>query len=319
MSQHVPNNGLVPASARAFAPATVANLGPGFDILGMAVTGIGDTVTAHLCDKPGTSVVKITGDGGKLSLDATRNTAAIAAEFVRQQIRPDLGIELEIEKGLPLASGLGSSAASAAAGAVATNALLGNPLSQLELLPACLEAEATVSGRHADNVGPALLGGIVLVTGITPDCLFPLPVPDGLHFALVTPDVAVPTAQARAVLPKEVPFSKMVSQTRAVAELMYGLYSGNLDLLVNAMAEDSIIEPARQHLIPHFAMARDTALAYGAKACIISGAGPTLCIVAPTADLAEKSGAAVQEVFVSHGIGAIYRVAQVATRGAYSF
>ncbi len=313
MSQHKPNT-----SARAFAPATVANLGPGFDILGMAVTGIGDIVTARLGSLPGTTVTKITGDDGKLPFEATRNTAAIAAEYVRQQIRPDVGIELEIEKGLPLASGLGSSAASAAAGAVATNALLGNSLSQLDLLPACLEAEATVSGRHADNVGPALLGGIVLVTGITPNCLFPLPIPDGLHFALVTPDVAVPTAQARAVLPKEVPFSKMVSQTKAVAQLMHGLYSSNLELLVAAMAEDGIIEPARQHLIPYFALARDTALAYGAQACIISGAGPTLCIVAPTAELAEKSGAAVQGVYVSHGIGAIYRVAQVAARGAHA-
>ncbi|MBI5930891.1 MAG: homoserine kinase [Chloroflexi bacterium] len=313
MSQNISNS-----FARAFAPATVANLGPGFDILGMAVTGIGDTVVARFCDKPGVTVSKITGDGGKLPLEATKNTAAIAAEVVRQQIRPDVGIELEIEKGLPLASGLGSSAASAAAGAVAVNALLGNPLSQLDLLPACLEAEATVSGRHADNVGPALLGGIVLVTGITPDCLFPLPIPDGLHFALVTPDVAVPTAQARAVLPKEVPFTKMVSQTKAIAQLMYGLYSGNLALLVNAMAEDGIIEPARQHLIPHFALARDTALAYGAQACIISGAGPSLCIVTAAAELAEKAGVAVQQVYISHGIGAIYRVAQVAARGAYA-
>lgn len=305
--------------ARAFAPATVANLGPGFDILGMAVTGIGDTVTARFSQTPGISIRTITGDDGKLPLDATKNTAAIAAEVVRQHIRPDVGIELEIEKGLPLASGLGSSAASAAAGAVATNALFGNPLDQIDLLPACLEAEATVSGRHADNVGPALLGGIILVTGTTPDSLFRLPVPDGLHFALVTPDVAVPTAQARAVLPKEVPFPKMVSQTKAVAQLIYGLYSANLELLVKAMAEDGIIEPARQHLIPHFALARDTALAYGAQACIISGAGPTLCIVAPTNELAETSGAAVQNVFISHGIKAIYRVAQVAGRGAYNY
>jgi homoserine kinase len=304
-------------SVRAFAPATMANLGPGFDIIGMAVTGIGDTVIARFSDRPGVTVTKITGDGGRLPYDSNRNTAAVAAEFVRKQVNPQVGIELEIEKGLPLASGLGSSAASAVAGAVATNALLGNPLSQLELLPACLEAEATVSGRHADNVAPALLGGIVLVTGTTPDTLFPLPVPENLHFALVTPDVAVPTSQARAVLPKEVPFSTLVNQTKGVARLMHAIYSGNLELLAKAMTEDLIIEPARAHLIPYFGMAREIALNNGAQTSIISGAGPTLCMVAPTPEIAEKVGAAVQELYQSQGIGAIYRVAQPALRGAY--
>jgi homoserine kinase len=303
---------------RAFAPATVANLGPGFDVLGMAVTGLGDTAIVRRISAPGIKIARITGDGGKLPLDPSRNTASIAAEGIRREVEPDAGIELEIEKGLPLASGLGSSAASAVAAAVATNALLGSPLTQLELLPACLEAEAAVSGRHADNVGPALLGGVVLVTGTTGGDLHPLPVPD-LHLALVTPDVAVPTAEARAVLPKSVALPTVVHQTAAVAQLVHALHTQDLSLLVKAMAADAIVEPAREHLIPHFTLARQTALQLGALAVIISGAGPTLCIIAPNQADAARIGGAVREMYVRQGIGATAHIAQPSTRGAHSF
>ena len=149
---------------RAFAPATVANLGAGFDILGMAVQGPGDSVEVALRAEPGAVLLSVGGDdGGLLPRAAERNTATVAAAAVLRLAGADTGVEVRLHKGLPLNSGLGSSAASAVAAALATNVCLGEPLLREQLLPACLEAEAAVSGWHADNVAPALLGGICLI------------------------------------------------------------------------------------------------------------------------------------------------------------
>lgn len=304
------------SEVRCFAPATFANLGVGFDILGMAVGGLGDIVTLRHTDTNTVEVTQITGDGGQLPTDPTKNTAAIAANYVRQQLGITTGVAIEIEKGLPLASGLGSSAASAVAAAYAANALFGNQLATTELLPACLEAEAAVSGRHADNVAPALLGGILLIGGLSANELHSLPIPTNLHLALVTPDVAVPTVEARAVLPQQVPLKQMVHQNKAVALLMHALYTDDLELLVSAMTQDEVVEPARQHLIPHFAHAREVALENGALGMVISGAGPTLGILTDNAEVAQKSGTAVQALYQQSDIAARLQVIQPSPEGA---
>lgn len=304
-------------SVKVFAPATVANLGPGFDILGMAVGGVGDYVTATRTKTPGITIENITGDRGRLPRAADENTASIAAQHVYRQVHAeDIGIRLVIEKGLPLASGLGSSAASAVAGAVAANALLGNPLLREELLPACLEGEAAVSGHHADNVAPALLGGVVLVAGTDAGSIYRLPLPD-IHLALVTPAIAVPTAQARAILPSHVPFKDMVKQTREVALLLHALHTGNHALLLEAMGQDHIVEAARAGLIPHLAEAKHIAHTAGAPTVIISGAGPTLCIATLDALTAQTAGVAVKAFYESKHISAQCFLTQPSPIGAY--
>lgn len=302
-------------SVTAFAPATVANLGAGFDILGMAVEGLGDTVTIHRTES-GVRVSKITGDDGQLPTDPDKNTAAIAARYVRDQLCIGDGMAIEIHKGLPLASGLGSSAASAVAAAFAANALFGNQLDTAALLPATLEAEAMVSGRHADNVAPSLLGGILLITGIETSDLHPLPVPVDFYVALVTPDIAVPTAEARSVLPKQVPLSDAITQTKAIGLLIHALYSNNIELLAHAMQSDVLIEPARRHLIPHFDDARQIAIANGGLTSVISGAGPTLCIPATNEADARKAGEAVQNLYIERGIAARLHVSCPSPTGA---
>lgn len=302
-------------SVTAFAPATVANLGAGFDILGMAVEGLGDTVTIRRSDNDVT-VSKIIGDGGQLPTDPAKNTAAIAARYVRDQLGITAGMAIEIDKGLPLASGLGSSAASAVAAAFAANALFGSQLDTAALLPATLEAEATVSGRHADNVAPSLLGGILLITGVEAADLHPLPVPDNFFVALVTPDIAVPTAEARAVLPKQVPLSDAVAQTKAVGLVVHALYKNDVVLLAHAMQSDILIEPARKHLIPHFDDARETAVANNGLTSVISGAGPTLCIPATSEMDARQAGTAVQNLYIVRGIAAQLHVARPSLTGA---
>jgi homoserine kinase len=302
--------------AEAFAPATVANLGVGFDILGMAVDGAGDTIIAELRNEPGAVILDIEGDDGKLPRDAHKNVATIAANAFLQQINATQGAGLIIKKGLPSASGLGSSAASSVAAVVAVNALFGDPLSREDLLPASLEGEAAVSGYHADNIAPCLLGGITLTNGITIDRIRRLPVPENLCVALVTPDVEVPTAAARAVLPQHITLKQMVHQTGAVAALLDAIYRQDVPAIAKAMGEDAIVEPARAHLMPYLAEVRAAAQNAGALTLVISGAGPTLCAICDNPQTAAHVAEAMQQTYTALGMMSIVRHGGVMHAGA---
>jgi homoserine kinase len=291
-------------------------MGVGFDILGLAVEGAGDTVEVELRDEPGVIVESITGDGGRLPLDAERNTAAVAANAVLQTLGAKQGVSIRLHKGLPLNSGLGSSAASGVAAAVAVNALFGSPLPKAALLPACLEGEARVSGYHADNAGPSLLGGITLITGTDASQIFHLPVPENLHLALVTPAVDVPTAKARAVLPKMISLHQMVSQTGAVARLIDTLYRGDVAAMGVVMEQDGVIEPARAHLMPYLAEVRSAAKQAGAYGLVISGAGPTLCAVCHSEKIAQVVAQAMKAVYDTYNISSTARSTRVDVNGA---
>ena len=286
----------------AFAPATVANVGVGFDILGLAVQDIGDRVVVERRTETGVKIAEITGDDGRLPTEADKNTAAIAAASVLKTINADEGVTMHLHKGLPLNSGLGSSAASAVAAAVAVNTLFGSPLAKADLLPACLEGEAAVSGYHADNAGPSLLGGIMLITGTEASQIIRLPVPGGLNIALVTPAVDVPTAEARAVLPQTISLHQMVHQTGAVAQLVDALYRSDVAMLGWVMEQDKVVEPARAHLMPYLDEVRTAAKQAGAAGLAISGAGPTLCAVCDSEDTAQAAAQAMQAVYDTHEI-----------------
>lgn len=304
------------AIAEAFAPATVANLGVGFDILGMAVDGSGDRVRVQRKDEPGAVIRGIVGDGGKLPTDAAKNVAAIAANALLQEVAATFGVEIWLEKGLPIASGLGSSSASSVAAVVATNALLDSPLPKEALLPFALEGEAAVSGYHADNVAPCLLGGITLNKGTEINQIYRLPVPDDLFLALVSPAVEVPTSEARAVLPQSVSLKQMIIQTGAVAQLVDALHRGDVAAVAAAMEQDSVVEPARQHLMPHMLEARQAAKSAGALALVISGAGPTLCAICDREETARRVNTAMQAVYKMHDIPALSRSSTVLRDGA---
>jgi homoserine kinase len=298
----------------AYAPASMGNMGIGFDILGLAFEEPGDEVRAELRSQSGVEIVEITGDGGRLPREAHKNTASVAVMAYLHQIgMADCGVALWLKKGLPLASGLGSSAASAVAAVFAVNALLDNRFTREELLPACLEGEALVSGHHADNVGPCLFGGITLITGV--DQIQRLPVPADMHLALVTPDVEVPTAEARAVLPVSIPLATMVHQTGGVALLVDALYRGDLAAVAAAMAMDQVIEPARAHLMPYFQSVREQAIRAGALVVVISGAGPTLCAVCDSAVIAAGVAETMQAAYTEVGINAVVRHTRVDPTG----
>jgi homoserine kinase len=302
--------------AEAFAPATVANLGVGFDILGLALFEPGDIVQVEPYDEPGAHILRIEGDGGKLPHEPSKNTACVAANSVLRLLGTSAGVGMVLEKHLPLASGLGSSAASAVAAAVAVNALFGNPLTDEELLPACLDGEAAVSGYHADNVAPCLFGGITLVTGTKANQIRKLPTPNKMYLALITPDVEVPTSLARSLLPANVSLKQMVTQTAAVACFMDALYREDLEAMATAMEGDGIIEPARAHLMPLLAEMRTIAKQAGALGLVISGAGPTLCAICESDSSAKRVAEVLKSGYDDAGISSAARHTQVAPQGA---
>jgi homoserine kinase len=285
----------------AFAPATVANLGLGFDVLGLALAGAGDRVTARLVAGEDVRVARITGDGGRLPLEASQNTAGIAAIATLRRAGVRAGIELDVDKGLPLGSGLGSSAASAAAAAFAVNLLIGSPLRRPELIPACIEAEAVVSGRHADNVAPAILGGLILVRSLDPLDVIRLPVPDGLYLAVVSPRYELPTRQSRAALPQSVPLAALVRNTANLAALVGAFYSGDLALLARCLP-DQVVTPARAPLIPGCLDVIHAALEAGALGSSISGSGPSVFAFCRSPRSAAEVGAAMSGAFRRAGL-----------------
>jgi homoserine kinase len=285
----------------AFAPATVANLGPGFDILGLALQGPGDIVTARRTRTPGVRILAVEGDGGRLSKDPARNTAAVAAAATLRKAGLDFGVELVLRKGLPIGSGLGSSAASAAAAAFAVNLLAGAPLRKPELVGPCVEAEAAVSGRHADNVAPALLGGLILVRALDPLDLVRLPLPPELMVVVVTPDYAVSTRDARAALPAAVPLATHVATSANLAALVSACHTGDLALLARCM-EDGVATPARLALIPAAAAVLAAALDAGALGSGISGSGPSLFALCRSERSAREAGVAMRSAFAGAGL-----------------
>lgn len=286
----------------AFAPATVSNLGPGFDCLGLALRERGDRVRARRRDEPGVVLLDIQGDGGRLPRQADQNTACVAVAELLRRHAPRLGVELELHKGLPLGSGLGSSGASAVAAVVAADAALGLGLSPTHWVEAARVAEGVACGTpHPDNVAPAVVGGIVLIPSVEPLRLIELPTPPGLWLTVYTPGCEVKTADARAVLPKSVSLAETVGQAAHLALLVHALHTGDLALLGEAIV-DSIVEPARAALIPGFLEAKASCYEAGAIGCSISGAGPTTFAVAGSEHRARALLDILDEAFTSAGV-----------------
>jgi len=296
------------SSVKIFAPASASNLGPGFDVLGLALTRPGDVVEAAWSEAPGVHILEVTGDGGQLNCDATQNVAGIAAASVLAHLahaitgppadRRGPGVALRVHKQMPLASGLGSSAASSVAGAVAVNELLGRPLGRRDLLAHALAGERAASGSaHADNVAPSLLGGFVLIRRYDPLDIIELPVPSALRVTLVHPHCRVETAKARAMLRGHgFDIAHVVSNLGNMGALVAGLYRGDLEL-VGRSIEDRLVEPLRLPLIPGYAAVKAAALRAGALGCSISGSGPSVFAFSDSDISASRIGIAMRDAF----------------------
>ncbi len=301
---------------RAFAPASVGNIGVGFDLLGHAVDGPRDVAIVRRIDAPEVRIVAIRGDvagADALPLEAERNTAGRALIALREARALPFGFEVELEKGIPLGSGLGGSAASCVAALVAANALLDTPLSRDALYPFALQGEAVASGSlHGDNVAPMLLGGAVLATH---DRMIALSVPDWLHCAVVHPDQVLETRRARAALAEPYPLAQFVAQSAHLALFLTGLQRGDAALIREGL-NDVLVEPRRAPLIPGFADVKAAALAHDALGASISGAGPSVFAWFASREKAEAAAAAMRAAFVAAGYDARAYVSPVAASRA---
>ena len=301
--------------ASAFAPASVGNVAIGFDILGFAVDVLGDRVTVTRSATPGVSIAAVRGIAGELPREAAENTAGRALLAMQEALRPGFGFALEIDKGIPLGSGLGGSAASAVGAVVAASALLPEPCEPLELLKFALAGEAVASGgRHVDNIAPSLYGGLVLTVGIDHPRVKQIPVPATIRAVIVRPHMFLATARARAILRRSVELSDFVWQTANLAGFISGCYTEDLDM-IRASLEDVVIEPQRAALIPGFADVRRSAIEAGALGCSISGAGPSMFAWALEA-AAPAVLAAMRAAFARHSLATDGWVVELRSAGA---
>lgn len=282
------------SGATAFAPGSIGNVGPGFDVLGLAVDGIGDTVTVELT-KGAAKIADVTGrDADLVPRDPDRNCAAIAAHAY---LRP-FGYQavVTIRKGLALAGGMGGSAASSVAGAYAAALALGQSPVPRDVIAAALEGEAAVAGRHLDNIAPSVVGGLALSRSIDPIDVVKLPVGADWWIALVTPRVRIQTKDARALLPDASPRAEWIQQMANTTALAHAFAVADGELLRRAL-DDRYAEPRRAPLIPKFDDVKRAALDTGALGCSISGSGPTLFAVAPDSNTARACATAMERAF----------------------
>jgi homoserine kinase len=261
------------STATAFAPACVGNVAVGFDILGHSMAGAGDRAEVRRIEEPRVRIAAIHGDAANLPTEPERNTAGAALLALRRALDLDHGFELVLHKGIALGSGMAGSAASCVAALVAANALLDAPLPRSALYPFALDGEAVASGgRHGDNVGPILLGGLVLATEHR---LLRIPVPADWHCALVHPHHVLETRTARAALAGDYPLHAFVAQSANLALVLAGCYRGEAALVREGL-KDVLVEPRRAWLVPNFARVKQAALDHRALGASISGAGPSV-------------------------------------------
>ena len=283
-------------SATAFAPGSIGNVGPGFDVLGLAVEGIGDRVTVELTEGE-SRVEAITGrDAELVPRDASKNCAAIAANAFLEPY--GLRAIVTLEKGLALAGGMGGSAASSVAGAFAAALAVGAERDVRRVIAAALEGEAAVAGRHLDNIAPSMVGGLALSRSVDPIDVIKLPVLADWWIALVTPNVRIRTKDARALLPEQSDRAAWIQQMANTVALAHAFAAGDGELLRRAL-DDRYAEPRRASLIPHFYAVKQAALRAGAFGCSISGSGPTLFAIAPDEGVARACRDSMRRAFAA--------------------
>ena len=297
-------------AATAFAPGSIGNVGPGFDVLGLAFEGLGDTVSVELT-RGASKVEDVTGrDAGEVPRDPDRNCAAIAANAY---LRPfGFAAVVRVVKGLPLAGGMGGSAASSVAGAYAAGLALGQSPAMRDVIAAALEGESAVAGRHLDNIAPSALGGLALSRSTSPIDVVKLPVAAAWWIALVTPSVRIRTKDARAILPETSDRATWIQEMANTTALAHAFATGD-GALVSRALDDVYAEPHRAALIPHFHDVKRAAVAAGAFACSISGSGPTLFAIAADERTARAAAAAMQRAFAD--VTSTIHVGAIATEG----
>ncbi|HVV68271.1 MAG TPA: homoserine kinase [Gammaproteobacteria bacterium] len=299
----------------AYAPATCGNVIVGFDILGLAISNVGDKVTLTRRQDSALVITHISGIDS-LPTDPKQNIASAVIAQLLADLNLNWGFDIELHKGIPLSSGLGGSAASAAAALMALNQFLPTPLSLTQLAHYAMLGEALCSGQaHPDNIVPALYGGITLITEQNPIQVVSLPIPD-IVCVLVHPHLELTTRKARSILAASVPLHAHCVQSAYLAGFISALYQKDLNLIAQSL-RDVIIEPQREQLVPGFSAVKKAALAKGALGASLSGSGPTVLAFARDAMQAEQVGLAMQAAFAKCGITSNIYLSPISQQGAY--
>ncbi|MBM4165474.1 MAG: homoserine kinase [Ignavibacteria bacterium] len=270
-----------------FAPATISNLGSGFDAIGLAIDKPGDIVVAEKT-KECTLSFSVKTSVKDVPINPSDNVAAYVAQLMLDEFKPDFGVKMMLNKLMPIGSGLGSSASSSVASVLAINSFLKKPLKKVDLLRFAVEGERMASGApHADNAAPSLLGGVCLIRSYYPLDVVQIPVKNILHWVVVHPHIVIRTEEARNILSRIVDLKAAVIQCGNFGGLISGLIEGNANL-VGKCVEDVLIEPVRKKLIPAFDEVKQSAIESGALGCSISGSGPSLFAIADSPAKAKK-------------------------------
>lgn len=307
---------LIHPHVTAIAPATVANVSCGFDILGFAVNEPFDEVSLEVHEGGDVQIADIIGGHGKLPREASKNTSGVAVQAYLKALKLHAGVRIVLRKNLPLGSGMGSSAASAVAALVAINFAYGEPLSKMELLPFAMQAEKIACGAgHADNAAPSLLGGMVLVRSYDPLDVVSVPLSAHIFCTLIHPHLELNTVDSRSVLKTQLSLSDAVKQWGNVAGLITGLMKPDYDLISRSLT-DVVAEPLRGSLIPGFAEIKKAAVRCGALGAGISGSGPTIYALSKSAEEAHGVATAVREIFLCYDLESDVFVSPVNAQGA---
>lgn len=299
---------------KVFAPATVSNVGPGFDIMGFALNQPGDVVEVSLTKGTGVRIKKIYGSRN-LPYNPSKNTATASIISLLKSHNIKVGLDVIIRKNMGIGSGLGSSAASSVAGVFAVNKLLNLKLTRRELLVHALNGEIISSGTlHADNVAPCLFGGFVLVRSYDPLDVIKIDYPDNLFCTVIYPRIEIKTSEARKILDKNIPLHGAIAQAGNASGLIAGLITKDIDLISRSM-KDYIAEPKRAKLIPCYDQVRIAALTSGAINCNISGSGPSMFSFSTSLKDAMRVAAAMKEAALSNGLQSEIFISKINSRG----
>jgi len=301
---------------KCFAPATVANVVCGYDVLGFAIEKHGDEVLVSFNSYNEIRITKIDGDEGKLPKNPDKNVVGHVVKLFLEKINSNQGVNIELYKKMPLNSGLGSSAASSVGALVAVNELFDNPLTKLDLLPLAMEGERLASGNaHADNVAPSLLGGLVLIRSYEPLDVIKLPLDFDIYVVSVHPHVDVPTGDARKIIRQQIPLKKAIEQWGNIAGLVTGFCTKDMELISRSM-KDVIVEPIRSMLIPFFLDMKKYALENNALGFGISGSGPSVFALCREEIDAQKISEGLHRFLSSKKISCEAIFTRINTRGA---
>jgi len=298
---------------RIFAPATIANVSCGFDVLGLCLDTVGDEMVIRKTDEKGIKISKLVGQD--LPVETEKNVAGVAGMAMLNKLHISHGFEIEIYKNIKAGSGIGSSAASSAGTVWAMNELLGKPFSAKELVPFAMQGEKLASGTaHADNVAPALLGGFTLVRSYKPLDIIKIPTPYELYATVIHPQIEVKTSDSRSVLKENITLKKSIIQTGNLGGLISGLYTSDYNLIGRSL-HDEIVEPLRSILIPGFNEVKENAIECGALGAGISGSGPSIFALSKGEKMAENVAYVMSETFKKLNIDYDVHVSKINTNG----